>query len=260
MHGDAVAYRDYEIRVGREVLLPLLRRWGWNPLGKRVLELGCGEAGLLQPFHEAGCAVAGVEVAPTRAENARRLAAFPMDVFVGDITLPDLPTRLPAGWDLIILRDVIEHLQDKVQTMMNMRALLAPGGRVLLETCPWYMPFGGHHQVLKSWVRHVPWLHVLPRRTYKHLLLHTLKQDPDLVADLVEHTYDRGITMRALNCLIRRTGFTVDREHLYFINPAYRVRFGFPTVRLPFNSRFPLLPEFIATSVSMLLSASDFPA
>jgi hypothetical protein len=60
--------------------------------------------------------------------------------------------------------------------------------------------------------------------------------------------------MRALNRLIRNTGFIIEHEHLSLINPAYRIRFGLPTIRWPFTSRFPLLPEFAATSVSMLLA------
>lgn len=254
MHGNPDAYREYEVRVGREVLIPLLRKWGWSPAGKRVLELGCAEAGLLEGFHEAGALVAGVDLSDARATDAKSRAPFPLTVYVADITKADLPERIGGAWDLVIFRDVIEHLGDKVQTMQNIRALLAPMGKVFLETCPFFMPFGGHQQVLRSWMRGVPWLHVLPRSAYKHLLLTTLKQSPQLVDDLVEHTYDCGVTMRALNRLVRDTGFTIEREHLYLINPAYRIRFGLPTIRWPFGSRFPLLPEFAATSVSMLLS------
>jgi 2-polyprenyl-3-methyl-5-hydroxy-6-metoxy-1,4-benzoquinol methylase len=255
IHGNPRAYREYEARVGREVLLPLLKKWGWSPPGKRVIELGCAEAGLLDAFHEAGCEVAGVELNQARADQARKLAPFDLTVHVGDITRPDLTERVAGNWDLVILRDVIEHLGDKEQTLRNIKNLFSPGGQLYLETLPWFMPFGGHQQAMNSRFRYVPWLHLLPRKTYKNFLLHTLKQDPALVEDMVEGTYDRGITMRGLNRLIEKTGFTIDREHLYFINPAYRIRFGFPEIKWPFNSRFPVLPEFAATSVAMLLSA-----
>jgi 2-polyprenyl-3-methyl-5-hydroxy-6-metoxy-1,4-benzoquinol methylase len=253
IHGNSEAYRNYEVRVGREVVLPLLKKWEWSPTGKKILELGCAEAGLLDAFHDEGCEVAGVELTESRAAYARKLAPYDLNVHVGDITLPDLPERIPGNWDLIIFRDVIEHLSDKEQTMRNIRGLLSTDGRLFLETCPWYMPFGGHQQAMSSRFRFVPWLHLLPRNTYKNFLLNTLKQSPALVEDMVEGTYDRGITMRQLNLLVRQTGFSIDREQLYFINPAYRVRFGFPEIRWPFNSRFPLLPEFAATSVAMLL-------
>jgi SAM-dependent methyltransferase len=255
IHGNPKAYREYEVRVGREVLLPLLKKWGWSPAGKRVLELGCAEAGVLDAFRDAGCDVAGVELNQARADYARKSAPYDLNVHVGDITLPHLAEQIPGNWDLIILRDVIEHLGDKEQAMRNIKGLFAPGGKLFLETLPWYMPFGGHQQAMSSRFRYVPWLHLLPRKTYRNFLLNTLKQDPALVEDMVEGTYDRGITMRQLNRLVEKTGFSIDREHLYFINPAYRIRFGFPEVKWPFSSRFPVLPEFAATSVAMLLSA-----
>jgi len=259
VHGRPDLYRRYEIRVSREILLPELKSWGWEPEGKRVLELGCAEAGLLDPFRDAGAEVAGVELSEERAESAKAMAPYDLEIFVGDISHPSLPEHVEGKWDLILFRDVIEHIEDKQQTMLNIRDLLSGDGRLFLETCPWYMPFGGHQQAMNSPFRFVPWLHVMPRGPYKRFLLNTLKQKPELVEDMVEGTYDRGITMRSLNRLIRATGFSVEHEHLYFINPAYRIRFGLPTIRWPFSSRFPLLPEFAATSVSMLLKASQNP-
>ncbi|MCX6600565.1 MAG: class I SAM-dependent methyltransferase [bacterium] len=254
IHRNPQAYREYEIRVGREVLLPLLARWAWFPIGKRVLELGCAEGGLLDAFHDGGSHVAAVELDERRAAYAAKSSPYDLDVYVADITQPNLTQRIPGCWDLIVLRDVIEHIGDKQQAMRNIKTLLSPGGQLFMETAPWFMPFGGHQQVLDSPFRFVPWLHLLPRRSYRKFLLNVLKQQPALVEDLMS-TYDCQITMRQLHRLIRGTGFSIEHERLYFINPAYRIRFGLPEIRWPFSSRFPLVPEVAATSVAMLLSA-----
>jgi len=41
------AYWEYQYRLGKEYLVPLLRQWGISFQAARVLDIGCGEGGVL---------------------------------------------------------------------------------------------------------------------------------------------------------------------------------------------------------------------
>jgi cytidyltransferase-like protein len=72
---------------------------------KKVLDLGCGPGALLYLLQEVGIVADGIDFAPSTRELA------PPDVrdriMVGPVTEPSLPT---AGYDLVICREVFEHL------------------------------------------------------------------------------------------------------------------------------------------------------
>lgn len=95
----------------------------------RVLDIGCGNGGLLLALKERGFnSLAGMD--PSAACVAR-LKANGLEAFcagLGDIT--------PTGnaFDLIILSHVLEHLLDPARALASLRALLATGGRVYVET------------------------------------------------------------------------------------------------------------------------------
>ena len=49
-------------------------------------------------------------------------------------------------FDLILLKDVIEHIPDQERVIPYLKEFLKPGGRVFFGFPPWYMPHGGHQQ------------------------------------------------------------------------------------------------------------------
>uniref|UniRef100_UPI003FEF9222 class I SAM-dependent methyltransferase n=1 Tax=Alistipes shahii TaxID=328814 RepID=UPI003FEF9222 len=70
-------------------------------------------------------------------------------------------------YDLIILRDVIEHVEDQPRLMARLAELLAPDGVLFVAYPPWRMPFGGHQQMAVSrFAAHFHWLHLLPGPLY----------------------------------------------------------------------------------------------
>jgi len=85
----------------------------------RLLELGCGSGNVLGALGEFGEAV-GMEVHPELAAAAR---AAGLDVRAG--ALPD-DLVVPPGWaDVVLLLDVIEHLEDDAAAPRGR----APGAR-----------------------------------------------------------------------------------------------------------------------------------
>lgn len=100
----------------------------------RILDVGCA-AGLVgaalkdrQP-----CEVVGIEREPTVAAEARRRLD---DVLELDLEAPsiDWPALFGAGrFDCLIYADVLEHLRDPWALLAAQRALLAPGGVVVVS-------------------------------------------------------------------------------------------------------------------------------
>ena len=113
-------------RARAAILLRLLRPW-LGP-GARVLDAGCGTGLLLSRLPEGLC-LAGLDISPRALEHAR--GRLP----VADLREGALPGPLPfapASQDLILLTDVLEHVEDDVAALAALRSLLAPGGRLVL--------------------------------------------------------------------------------------------------------------------------------
>jgi SAM-dependent methyltransferase len=97
--------------------------------GARVLDVGCGVGTFLGLARDRGYSATGVDISPVAARTARE--RFGHDARSG--TLAD--QRFPdASFDVVTLWDVIEHVFDPGELLGEVRRVLRPGGRVLLET------------------------------------------------------------------------------------------------------------------------------
>jgi 2-polyprenyl-3-methyl-5-hydroxy-6-metoxy-1,4-benzoquinol methylase len=95
-----------------------------------VLDVGCSSGYLAAPLAAAGALVVGVELDPGAADEAR---AYCAEVLVGDVESMDLPLE-PASFDAIVCGDLVEHLRDPEATLVRLRPLLRPAGRLVLST------------------------------------------------------------------------------------------------------------------------------
>jgi 2-polyprenyl-3-methyl-5-hydroxy-6-metoxy-1,4-benzoquinol methylase len=133
----AAERRHWWFRARREILVALARRW--VPPGGRVLDLGCGTGFFLEALagtHE----VRGLDASPLAVamSRVRGLAG------VAEGTAEDLSAVADERFDLVTLLDVIEHLDDDLGALRRARALLKPGGR-LLVTVPAYPALWSYH-------------------------------------------------------------------------------------------------------------------
>lgn len=101
----------------------------------RVLDVGCAAGYFLSVMQKDGWDVRGLE--PSEAIRARAVERLG--------TLPDGRPRVQAGllgqaeleegsFDLVTFWDVIEHIPDVRAALRTARSLLAPGGKLLIET------------------------------------------------------------------------------------------------------------------------------
>jgi SAM-dependent methyltransferase len=114
-----------------EMLVAVARRHA----GKRYLEIGAGAGGALLalvPYYEQ---LVATELSPVRtAALAAACAKHPqIQVIEHDIEAAPLPFPA-ASFDTIAMSGVIEHLIDPIRVLVALRALVRPGGHVLIDT------------------------------------------------------------------------------------------------------------------------------
>lgn len=95
----------------------------------RVLDVGCAAGFFLSVAKERGWRCLGVEVSPPMGQFARD--RYGLDVRTGTLIEQSLPA---ASFDLITFWDVVEHLDEPKAVLREAHRLLAPGGKLLVET------------------------------------------------------------------------------------------------------------------------------
>ncbi len=95
----------------------------------RFLDLGCGSGGTVHAATRQGWKAMGIDIDPALVEIGRR--AHGADLRCG--TLPDASLE-SERFDFIRLRDVIEHLPNPYDVLVEIERLLVPGGVLLVAT------------------------------------------------------------------------------------------------------------------------------
>lgn len=116
----------------RQIILSLIRRYAPERAESDralAIDLGCGSGGLLRRLKDTYPTL-GVEM----SEHARAIcASFGLDVRPG--WLPDDIPAGPASADIIVLSDVLEHVEKDAETVKAAARILRPGG-ILVCTVP----------------------------------------------------------------------------------------------------------------------------
>lgn len=106
----------------------------WLPLQGRVLDVGCAAGYFLRVARDAGHDVHGCELsAPIATEAIRALGADRVHTGLLDEAIAAKGWR-PGSFDLVTAWDVIEHVPEPQPLLRLMRTLIAPGGKLLIET------------------------------------------------------------------------------------------------------------------------------
>ena len=258
-HTDRKLYFDEQSYTTEKYVIPFIEKWsGMAVDGQsgllRVLEIGCGEGGNLKPFLDRGCECTGVDLNGPQIERAREFfAGHPHE---NRLTLlhADIYDVQPEvhQYDIIMLRDVIEHIHCQERLMQILPRFLKPHGVMFFAFPPWMMPFGGHQQICRSRLSKIPYIHLLPYNWYSGLM-HACGETDKCVDDLLE-IKETGITIERWERILRAENLPVLKRELYFINPNYEVKFGLrPRRAFPILRSVPYLRDFCITAAYYLL-------
>ena len=193
-----------------------------------ILEIGCGEGGNLKPFLDKGCKVTGVDILESKIRNAEKffeghenrdnLSLIASDIY-------DPPAELNREFDIIVMRDVLEHIHDHEKFLKYVKKFLKPGGYFFLGFPPWQNPFGGHQQMCYSKVlSKLPWFHLLPGRLYPGLM--KLSGEPEKRIEELLEIKDTRITIEKFENIIKKENYRIKRKVFWFINPNYEIKFS----------------------------------
>lgn len=123
-----------------EQLAGAKRYYGWFAdlvmpyVGKRILEIGCGQGNISEQFLDRGITVHGIDLEEEYVKNVReRFKGRDFSVELADITKKDVRDRLAQQkFDTIICVNVIEHIKDDDALTRYMYEILTPGGSAIL--------------------------------------------------------------------------------------------------------------------------------
>jgi len=259
-------HTDYKIRYqqqvdnAREYVLPFIEQTVTVSAALRVMDIGCGEGGVLIPFLELGCNAVGIELDELKSGYAKNLLADyinrgQVEIVNQNIYEEAALERFSGQFDLILLKDVIEHIPNQEKFIPYLKKFLKPGGQVFFGFPPWYMPHGGHQQVCKSkFLSVLPYFHLLPNPIYKAILKLSGEYET-VIKELLENK-STGISIERFERIVKSSGYSIPAKRFYLINPIYQYKFGVkPIKQFGIISAIPYLRDFLTTCVYYMIKA-----
>ncbi|MGB0850998.1 MAG: class I SAM-dependent methyltransferase [Bacteroidia bacterium] len=256
-HSNRQRYFDEQALTTAKYVIPYLETLKKIDKTLTVLEIGCGEAGNLKPFLDLGCRCVGIDISEGRIENGKKFFKDHPNVSKLELIAEDIyDTVSPEEFDIIISRDVIEHIPNQLEFMKRCRDFMKPDGLYFIGFPPWYNPFGGHQQLLKNKLfSKLPYFHIIPRPLYKGLL--KLIGESDIKIEGMLEIYDTRITIDRLNRTLKKNDYSVLKKTDYLINPNYETKFGLkPRKQIGLISAIPFIRNFFITASYYIVRAN----
>ncbi len=264
-HSDWNTYFNQQYENSKNYVLPFITAHKKVDSQSMILEIGCGEGGVLKAFTDLGCKVVGVDLSPDRVKMAEGFMQPEIDkglarFIAKNIYDVDFEHDFARQFDVIILKDSIEHIPDQEKIIGHLKRYLATDGKIFFGFPPWYMPFGGHQQICRNkWLSKLPYYHLLPKFLYK-AVVKAAGENEATVQELLE-IKDTGISIERFERIVKKTGYDVVAKTHYLINPIYRYKFKLePRKQFAWISAIPFFRNFLTTCVYYLIgekSAAD---
>ena len=246
-------YWGYMYDLSRDYMMAYLERKGAKIKGGTIIEIGSAEGGNLCAMAEHGAAeLVGTDIAEVRLESAREIAqTLNLDIYYtsNDIIYEEQPEQWQGHFNLALLRDVIEHLDDAEIALRNIKQLLSPGGMLYVTFPPWYSPFGAHQQLLMNRASNIPYIHFLPNPLFEKVIANGRANDVVEVRRLREIR----MTTTKFRQAAKGAGYEIVDERLFFIRPVFRSKFGLRPIGANILKPFPGLRDLFALEAGYIL-------
>ena len=219
----ALGRPSYVWRFGQERRLSLIRRY--VPLeNKRMLDIGCGIGTYVSQLRRFGDEVYGVDVDPARVKEGSRSVPNLSIARGEDLSFQD------ESFDVLLLHEVLEHVEDDQQTVREAYRATKIGGNIVIYAPNRLYPFETHgfYWGKRYIFKLVPFVNYLPNRWRRIFVPHVrayLGNDikrlfEGLSISVVVHTYVYpgfdGIASRRprLAAFLRRVFYGLERTPL----------------------------------------------
>jgi len=258
-HTNREKYFEEQSYTTRKYVIPFIEEVMPLDTNTRILEIGCVEGGNLAPFLDLGFRIVGVDMAQNKIDNANVFFKDHQQKDNIEFIAADIYDRSDLGsFDLIMMRDVLEHIHDQNRFMAYVKTFMKPGSKFFLGFPPWRNPFGGHQQMCRGkLLSKLPYFHLLPRSVYRWVLK-KFKEEPVVIEKLLE-IYDTRINIERFERILKRNDYKKDKRVFYFINPNYDVKFNLkPKEQYKFISSIGYVRNFFITTNYYIISLKSF--
>lgn len=254
-------YRRYQAALAERYLIPVLSRWGVSLPGRKFLEVGCGDGGCGAAFCLAGCDVVMMDIDERLVEIAKQLnreEKIEVKTYVGDVLDETSACYEKGPFDLVMFRDVMEHIDRPELALGIVRERLSKNGFVFVVFPPYYSAYGAHQQILprKSIgplpYNKLPFIQLLPRRWFLRLAAGDTAANRE-----VARLSGIRLTIRRFERAVGGAGLRVRAKKLFLSRPTFSLRYGVPAVDAGLLGRVPGVGELLVTGAYYLLERAN---
>lgn len=247
-------YWGYQFDLGVQSIVPYLIEHNAFKEGFRVCEIGSAEGGVLHAFSVVGAGDSlGTDIALDRIEKGEyitSLSELNVEYSAHDILFDEIPAKWLEAFDLVLLRDVIEHLDDTFLALSNIKRIIKPNGHLFVTFPPYNSPYGGHqHTLAGNFISKLPYIHLLPNSLFHSIISSGREQDIEEVKRL------QSIRMNAQKFLkaAYNSGYELAKEEYYLLRPVFKMKFGLPELKLTTLAKFNLIKNYFSLEAAFLL-------
>ncbi|MFN0157261.1 MAG: class I SAM-dependent methyltransferase [Bacteroidota bacterium] len=244
-------YWQYQYDVAKDYMLPLLQGWGVQLQGADLLDVGCGTGGGTCATCDAGALCVGFDINERLIDEALVLQNNRTIHFESGNMYEQVVPFGGRKFDLVVLHDVFEHLDDKDATMQKLASYLKPTGKILITFPPYFSAYGAHQQLLRAPFARLPFFHLLPFAI--STVLPRLKGEHPYFVEEVTKLGRLKMGMKEFERIAARNHLTIDGKQAYLIGPNH-IRFGLKPIAAGPVAEIPLLGELLSSGVVYLLS------
>lgn len=244
----------YQYLLGRDFAVKYLTKNQAFKPGFSICEIGSGEGGVAQALVLSGAKEAlCTDILKHRLDAGQKMAddfGLNMHYTLHNILEEDIPNEWSEKFDLVILRDVIEHLKSPETAIQKISKLIKTGGKLYITFPPYYSPYGGHQQIVKgNFISKLPYIHWLPKNIFKWTVSSGLNYGIEEVMSLKEYR----LTPSKLKKIIKKLNFKITQESYFLLRPVFKPRFNLPTINITFLKIIPGLAQILALEASLIL-------
>ena len=206
-----------------DTIQSMLKGAGGTPALHRLLEIGCGTGVFLAKAREHGFDCSGLELSSYAAEFVRKMGIPVETKAIEEANFPD------NSWDVIVMREVIEHLPHPKEALQTIHRWLKPGGVLFMAT--------GNYDCPERKLRGSDWFYFMPEGHLYYFSNRTMTKYLETVGfQTVRVTNQGDLLMEMLRKnrileageptprnILKRMVFQVVRDVNHFISSGMRI-------------------------------------